>query len=81
MFVIMATIKLRVKKQDVSKKTFKVPGGLIIPYIGIASIVWLLTSLSKREIISTVIFIDLICVIFFVMKWMKNKRVSAENIE
>ncbi len=74
LFVILATVKLRMKKQDVSEKTFKVPGGLVIPFIGIASIVWLLTSLSKWEIISTIIFIAVICVIYFVMKWLKKRE-------
>jgi amino acid transporter len=81
LLVILATIKLRLKKQDVSKKIFKVPGGLVIPCIGIASIVWILSSLSKWEIVSTIIFIAIISVIYFVMKWLKNKRVSSENIE
>ncbi|WP_297760532.1 APC family permease [uncultured Muriicola sp.] len=74
LFVILATVKLRMKKQDVSEKTFKVPGGLVIPFIGIASIVWLLSSLSTWEIISTVIFITAICVIYFVMKWIKKRE-------
>ena len=81
LFVILATIKLRMKKQDVTEKTFKVPGGLLIPCFGIASIIWLLTSLSKWEIISTLVFISVICVIYFIMKWMKNKKASPENIE
>ncbi len=55
--VILSTIKLRGNKQEESEKTFKVPGGLIIPLIGIAAIVWLLSSLSKWEILSTIIFI------------------------
>ena len=74
LLVILATIKLRMKKQDVSKKGFKVPGGLIIPCIGIVSIIWLLTSLSTWEIVSTIIFIAVIGVLYFVMKWMKTKR-------
>lgn len=81
LFVILATIKLRLKKQDVAIKTFKVPGGYVIPCIGIASIVWLLSSLSKWEVLSTVIFITLICVIYLGMKWMKNKKGHTENIE
>ena len=80
LFVILATIKLRMTKDDVSKKAFKVPGGLVIPCIGIASIVWLLTSLSKWEIISTAIFIAVIGVIYVVMKWIKNKKGSPENM-
>ena len=79
--VILATIKLRMKKQDAAEKTFKVPGGLIIPFIGIAAIIWLLTSLSKWEILSTIIFISVICVIYFVTKWMKNKPIDLTEIK
>jgi len=72
--VILATIKLRMKKQDAAEKTFRVPGGLVIPFIGIASIAWLLTSLSKWEILSTLIFIGLICLVYFIMRNFKNKK-------
>ena len=72
--VIFAMIKLRLKTDDSSEKTFKVPGGLFIPIFGIAAIIWLLSSLSKAEIISTVIFIVLICVIYLIMKWMKKRH-------
>lgn len=71
--VILATLKLRNQKPNTEEKSFKISGGLIIPFIGIASIVWLLTSLSKWEILSTLIFIAAICVIYFVMKHFKKK--------
>ena len=71
--VILSTIKLRMKKQDAAEKTFKLPGGLIIPCIGIAAIIWLLTSLTAPEIYSTVIFIAVICVIYFAMKLFQKK--------
>lgn len=70
--VILATIKLRRDKEDELEKTFQVPGGLIVPFIGMASILWLLTSLNKWEILSTIIFITTICLVYFVMKWMRN---------
>ncbi len=73
--VILATIKLRSKKQDIAAKTFRIPGGLIIPFIGIAAIVWLLTSLSKWEILSTIIFIAIVCVIYFTMKRFQQKKI------
>ncbi|VAW12141.1 hypothetical protein MNBD_BACTEROID05-196, partial [hydrothermal vent metagenome] len=72
LIVILATIKLRLKKQDNNKNVFKIPGGMLIPGIGIASIVWLLTSLSKWEIISTLIFIAVVSVIYFIMKSIKR---------
>lgn len=70
--VILATIKLRRKKQESGDKTFRAPGGLTFPLIGIAAIIWLLTSLSKWEILSTLIFIAVVCVIYFVMKKLKK---------
>ncbi len=72
--VILATIKLRRYKQDIDEKTFRVPGGLITPLIGIAAIVWLLSSLKKWEILSTLIFIAVVFVIYFVMKQFKKKK-------
>ena len=72
--VILATLKLRKKNQDAEEKSFKTPGGLIIPFIGIASIVWLLTSLNKWEILSTLIFISTIGIIYFVMKKVKKLK-------
>ena len=72
--VILATIKLRRNKQAASEKTFRAPGGLIFPCIGIAAIIWLLTSLSKWEILSTIIFIAVVCIIYFIMKKFKHKK-------
>ena len=74
LFVVLATIKLRMKKQDDSEKTFIVPGGLVIPFIGVVSIVWLLTSLSKWEKLSMIIFIAVISIIFLAMKRMQNGK-------
>ena len=76
--VILSTIKLRTKKQDASEKTFRAPGGLIFPFIGIVSIIWLLTSLSKWEILSTIIFIAIICVIYFATKKFKRKKIVMD---
>jgi len=79
LMVILAMIKFRLKNQDSSEEIFKVPGGLTIPLIGIAAIIWLLTSLSKNDIIATVIFIGLVCVIYFTMKWIKRRAKSFKS--
>ena len=78
LIVILATIKLRLKKQDHNENIFKLPGGMIIPIIGITSIIWLLTSLSKWEIISTIIFIAVVSVIYFIMKSIKRRFHSVK---
>ena len=76
--VILSTLKLRMKKTIDAEKTFRIPGGAIIPCIGIAAIVWLLTSLSRKEIIATLIFISLVCVIYFIMNQFQKKITKVE---
>lgn len=78
--VILAAIKLRNKKEN-TEKSFRIPGGLLVPFIGIASIIWLLTSLSKWEIGSTVIFIAVICILYFLMKKYQKKKNVLEEIK
>ncbi len=74
--VVLAIIKFRMKKKDAAEKTFKVPGGLIIPGIAIAAIIWVLSNLSSQEIISLSIFVLVIGVIYFVMKKWQNRLES-----
>lgn len=73
--VILATIKLRSKHKNVDGKTFRMPGGLIIPFIGIVAIGWLFTSLTWLEIFSTIIFIAVVCFIYLVMKKTKDRKI------
>jgi basic amino acid/polyamine antiporter, APA family len=80
--VILATVKLRKQQQPAVEKTFKAPGGLIFPVIGIAAIIWLLTSLSKWEILSTIIFIAIVGAMYFITKqFKKDKSVSFPESE
>lgn len=73
--VILSTIKLRRKKPEVSEKTFRVPGGLIIPTIGIVAIIWLLTSLSKIEIFSVGVFILVVIILYLMTKGFKKRKI------
>jgi len=69
--VILATVKLRRKKEAVSP-AFKAPGGLVLPFIGIAAIIWLLTSLNRWEILSTVIFIATVILMYCITPRMQD---------
>lgn len=71
--VLLSTIKLRMQSGDTAEKTFRAPGGLIIPFIGIATITWLLSRVSKWEIISTIIFIAIVCIFKMATTMMKRK--------
>jgi amino acid transporter len=69
--VILATIKLRRIKTQKDEKTFTAPGGLITPLVGIGFIIWLLTSLGKWEVLSTLIFMAIVMIIYWVTRWVK----------
>jgi len=79
--VVLATIKLRTNSsKDEANKTFRAPGGFRFPIIRIITIVWLLTGLSKWELLSTIIFIAVICLVYFAMKLLKNRNEVAVEI-
>jgi basic amino acid/polyamine antiporter, APA family len=71
--VVLATIQLRRAHAENDEKTFRVPGGLIIPLLAVAVIIWLLTSLTPPQLISFAVFIVLLCLIYFSMQMMKKK--------
>lgn len=71
--VVLATIKLRNKQTDAAAKTFRVPGGIIVPLLASAGIIWLLSNLAKQELVGIVIFIVVFTVIYLVTKIVKRK--------
>jgi len=78
--VILATIKLRTQDKTNAEKSFRIPGGLIVPLIAIAAIVWVLSNLNRNEIISILIFIASVCILYFMMKKLKVKSGTDKNL-
>ncbi|MEO8772535.1 MAG: amino acid permease, partial [Ferruginibacter sp.] len=74
--VVLATIKLRFKKSGSNEKGFKIPGGITVPILATVTIIWLLSHLSKQEIIGSSIFIVALAVIYFLMSKFKNKKIQ-----
>jgi len=77
--VILSLIKFRRKKVEDAEKTFKVPGGLVIPCIAIGAILFVLSNLSREEMISISAFIAIVCMIYFVMKKFQGRKVLSES--
>ncbi|MBP6024593.1 APC family permease [Ferruginibacter sp.] len=75
--VVLATIKLRFKK-TATKKTFTIPGGITVPLIAAAIIIWLLSNLSQAEIIGISIFIAVLVFIFLIMKMIKRNKIRLQ---
>jgi amino acid transporter len=62
--VVLATLKLRKMEPNMSEKTFKVPGGILIPALASLGILWFLSNLTMMEILSFVAFIGILSLIY-----------------
>jgi APA family basic amino acid/polyamine antiporter len=71
MAVILATIKVRTVVKTNEEKSFRMPGGITIPVIAIAAITWVLSNLSRNEILSILIFVAAVCALYMAMKKLK----------
>jgi APA family basic amino acid/polyamine antiporter len=60
------------KKEPAARQTFKVPDGFAIPVIAIAVIFWLLSNLSRKEILATAVLIAVVAVSYVVIKLTKT---------
>lgn len=72
--VVLAAIKLRLKKPAVAEKTFTIPGGITVPLVATAIIIWLLSNLSQAEIIGIGIFILVLAFIYLIIKTIERRK-------
>ena len=72
--VVLSTLVLRKNNTAATEKTFRIPGGIIIPLIAAGVIIWLLSSLSKKEFINIGIFILVFSFIYLLIKVFKKNQ-------
>ena len=72
--VTLASIQLRRKEVKAATKGFRIPGGPVVPLLAAATIAWLLSNLSKPEIIAIAVFIGLISAIYLLILLFKKKK-------
>ncbi|WP_395050384.1 APC family permease [Flavobacterium sp.] len=72
--VMLATLKLRKNDTSTSENSFRVPGGILVPILAAIAIVWLLSNLTKEELISFIVFISIFSILFLFLK--KLKKIS-----
>jgi APA family basic amino acid/polyamine antiporter len=78
--VVLASIKLRKTESVTNDKTFRVPGGVIIPLVASAGILWLLSKLTRPELLGIAGFILIFSIIYLAIKLVKNKKSMTANI-
>ena len=73
--VSIATIKLRRnKKFDSDGKTFRIPGGYIVPILSIIVIIWFLSNLSENKILGFGLLTAALTILYFLINSKLIKR-------
>lgn len=71
--VALSVIKLRYTHKS-KPDQFKIPGGLTVPVLSIGVIFYFLSSLSKEEMMGTVLFIAGLTLLFLINKALKKRQ-------
>ncbi|MEP7164336.1 MAG: APC family permease [Ferruginibacter sp.] len=77
--VVLATIRLRYKKEVAEKEGFKIPGGLTVPILAICTIGWFLSHITKDEIKGFAIFFVLLTLVYFIRRELRKKYIQNMN--
>lgn len=75
--VVLASIKLRKKDTASTEKTFRIPGGAVVPLLAACGIIWLLSNLTRQELTGIVVFILLFSLAYLIMIQVK-KRIKKD---
>jgi APA family basic amino acid/polyamine antiporter len=70
--VVLATLKLRKNDASTPENSFRVPGGIVVPILAAIAIVWLLSNLTKEELISFFVFIAIFSFLYFIIKMFRK---------
>ncbi|MBC7535804.1 MAG: amino acid permease, partial [Ferruginibacter sp.] len=71
--VVLATLKLRKRNKDATEKYFRVPGGALVPVLAAGGILWLLSNLTRIELIGIALFNLAFALMYLIIKMFKNK--------
>lgn len=77
--MILAVIRLRIKKHPRPAGSFKIPGGYLIPVLAGGVIIWFLANLSRKEMISIAIIIVALSAVYFL--FIVRMRSNSKNSE
>ena len=78
--VSIATIKLRRnKKFDSDGKTFRIPGGYIVPILSIIVILWFLSNLSENKILGFGLLTATLTILYFLINSKLIKRLTKST--
>lgn len=69
--VALSVLKLR-SHEKTDQKTFRIPGGFIVPILSVITILWFLSSLTSQEKIGILVALAILSLIYFLLKLVKK---------
>ena len=79
--VVLAMIRMRYKKDDTAAASFRVPGGMIIPFLAVCTICWFLYQVTWPEVKAIGIFFLLVTAIYFVNRFIRQQSPGKQMEE
>lgn len=76
--VVLSDIKLRIGK-NAKEGSYRIPGGYFVPGISAIVIIWVLSNLPAKELGAMLIFLLLLSVIYFLLKFF-GKKVQLSSV-
>ncbi len=70
--VVLSAIRFRITGR-IEEGSYIIPGGYFVPCLSALVIIWLLTNLPLKELGAMVIFISLLTVIYFILKFLTTE--------
>jgi basic amino acid/polyamine antiporter, APA family len=74
--VVLSAIKFRITGKN-AVDSYKTPGGYFVHIISVLVIIWLLSNLPFRELAAMLVFIILLTVIYFLIKFSEKRNISV----
>ncbi|MDZ7614457.1 MAG: amino acid permease [Flavobacteriaceae bacterium] len=76
--VALSVIKLRRDKSFSGAETFKIPGGYTVPVLSVFIILYFLSNLAKKEMITAGITIGILLLVYFYYKFIRHQTTENE---
>ncbi|MFT3884028.1 MAG: amino acid permease [Flavobacteriales bacterium] len=74
--VVLAMLRERRRAVPGDRDTFRAPGGILVPALAIAGIVWLLSNLERKEWIGVGTFLALLGALYLVSLFVKRRKAA-----
>ncbi|MFC2089582.1 APC family permease [Bacteroidota bacterium] len=78
--VAIAVIRLRMKHKTRVESSFRIPGGYVVPIAAIAVILWFLSNLTRKEMLTIGLIIVALTIVYFTLVIRLRKKIERRDV-